>query len=102
MNLADLREIDLTGAIDTQVRLNTDLAPNADAQLISGANHVVGGNRCELHGCKGRRDAAKKIGAINRENETRGRSHKFLKLGEGFGRQRGGWRSRLAGQLLDV
>ena len=82
MNRANLGKVDLTRAIDANIRLEAELTPNADAQFIARADHKVRGNRRHIKRSKCGWHIPKQVGAIDRQDLTRARSYKLLKFGE--------------------
>ena len=58
MDAADLRQVNVAGAIDSDIGVEIHLAPYADPDLVAGTNHVIGRHRNLVNRSKRRWNAS--------------------------------------------
>ena len=87
MNGADLREINIPGAIYPDIRLKAQLSPYANAQFVSGADDKIRRHRRQIDRSEGRRNPSKQVCAKDGKNLTGGGGNELLEFGERFGRK---------------
>ncbi len=80
VNLAYLGEVDRTGTIDGKLRVEIDLPPDANDQLIPRSEDVIGRDIHFAQRSKGRWHLAKEAVAIDRKQCAQGAPHQQLEI----------------------
>lgn len=83
VNGTDLREINISGTIDPDIRLETQLPPDSNTKLVPWAYDKIRRDRSQVHGGKGRRDLFEEVCTVDGKDLPSGRGDELLELGEG-------------------